>query len=113
MVSIFRNKNYVLFLNIVMESVALATLSSINKLNLIKLYIGYNDKIIDISFMKNLKYLNARGKCGIDQNSIEGLDLIELDVDNNDKIKYIPYMKNLKILSIRNNCGIDQNGINI
>ena len=48
----------VLFLNIVMESAAKATLSSINELNLIKLYIGYNDKIIYISFMKNLKYLN-------------------------------------------------------
>ena len=41
-----------------MESAAKATLSSINELNLIKLYIGYNDKIIYISFMKNLKYTN-------------------------------------------------------
>ena len=82
-------------------------------LNLIEFDTGYNYKIIDTSFMKNLKILDARGICGIDQNGINGLDLIELYVGDNKKIKNVSFMGNLKILSAYGSCGIDQNGINI
>jgi hypothetical protein len=37
-------------------------------LNLIELEVDYNEKITDVSFMKNFKILRARGDCGIDQN---------------------------------------------
>ena len=96
MVSIFRNKTYVLFPNIVMGSIARAILPSIKNLDLIQLDISYNNKIKDISFMKNLKILNAYGNTELDQDSIKNLDLIELDVSYNDKINNIFFMKNLK-----------------
>ena len=55
--------------------------NGIKELDLIELYVDYNEKITDVSFMKNLKILRACDNCGIDQNGIEELDLIELYVD--------------------------------
>jgi hypothetical protein len=37
-------------------------------LNLIRLEVDYNDKITDVSSVKGLKILKARGNSGIDQN---------------------------------------------
>ena len=56
-----------------------------------------NNKITNVSFMKNLKKLDARYGCGIDQNGIIGLDLVELYTIGNNKITDILFMKNLKI----------------
>ena len=83
----------------------------IKTLNLYELDVNDNKKIRDISFMKNLKKLNASDNCGIDQNGIIGLDLIELHVSGNNKIKNISFMKNLKKLNAYGKCGIDQNSI--
>ena len=47
-----------------------------------------NNKIKDISFMKNLKKLCAWDNCGINQNGIKELDLIELDIGCNEKIPF-------------------------
>jgi hypothetical protein len=80
-------------------------------LDLIELYVGKNNKITNVSFMKKLKILDASCDCGIDQHGIDGLDLIELDVNDNKKIINVSFMKNLKILHAAFRCGIDQNGI--
>lgn len=75
----------------------------INHLDLVELIADYNSKIIDVSFMKNLKLLSARGGihfCGIDQKGISGLNLIELDASYNDSIKDVSFMKNLKYLYV-------------
>jgi hypothetical protein len=40
----------------------------IDGLDLIELNVADNKKITNVSFMKNLKILNARSMCGIDQN---------------------------------------------
>jgi hypothetical protein len=55
----------------------------INGLDLIELSVDENSKITNVSFMKNLKILNARGICGIDQYGINGLEIIDLYVCNN------------------------------
>ena len=56
-----------------------------------------NNKITNVSFMRNLKKLDAYGNYSIDQNGIKGLDLVELDVGNNPKITNVLFMKNLKV----------------
>src|SRR5438309_1323301 len=62
--------------------------------------------LTNLSFMKNLKILNAGGYCEIDQNGIDGLDLIELDVGYNLRIANVSFMKNLKKLSANGyDCG--------
>jgi hypothetical protein len=43
---------------------------SINGLDLVKLYAGFNPKITDVSHMKSLNVLNASGNCGINQNGV-------------------------------------------
>src|SRR5271154_3945225 len=62
----------------------------INGLDLIELYADRNEKIKDVSFMTNLK---------------------ELDANCNKKIKNVSFMTNLKKLSAQECCGIDQEGI--
>ena len=77
----------------------------------VKLNAKYSSKITNVSFMKNLKELNAEGYYGINQKSIEGLDLVKLDVSYNSKITNVSFMKNLKEFSARGSCGINQEGI--
>ena len=60
-----------------------------------------NKKITNVSFMKNLKILDASIRCGIGQDGIMGLDLIELNASSNNKITDVSFMKNLKVLSAR------------
>jgi hypothetical protein len=84
--------------------------------NVLSLDASYNSNIKDVSFMKNLKFLDAHGSCGIDQKGIDGLDLIKLNIDNNDNIKNVSFMKNLKVLWASDNrfcgyCKFGQNGI--
>jgi flagellin-specific chaperone FliS len=83
----------------------------INGLNLTELYAFDNITITNVSFMKNLKILDACYTCGIDQLGIDGLDLNEFMAKGNEKIKNVSFMKNLKILHADSNCGIDQEGI--
>ena len=85
--------------------------NGINGSDLIEFDVGNNNKITNVSFMKNLKKLDAYGDCGIDQNGINGLNLVEFDAGNNKKITNVSFMKNLKILDAWSDCGIDQNGI--
>ena len=70
-----------------------------------------NNKITNVSFMKNLKKLDASDDCGIDQSGIKELNLVELNADDNNKITNVSFMKKLKKLNASYNCGIDQNGI--
>ncbi len=86
------------------------SLSQIKYINVAELDVSNNRKITNVSYMKNLKKLNASGNCGIDQKGIEGLDLVELHVSNNRKITNASFMKKLNKL-YASNCGIDQNGI--
>lgn len=80
--------------------------------NVSKLDISSNNQTANISFMKQLKVLNASGlKCKIKQKSINRLDLIELNASNNDKICNVSFMKNLKVLNASGKCGINQKGI--
>ena len=70
-----------------------------------------NRTIKDISWMVNLKILDASDKSRINQIGIKELDLIELNVWNNQKIIDVSWMKNLKILNASNKSGINQIGI--
>src|SRR2546430_1475517 len=70
-----------------------------------------NPYVKDISWMTNLRELDASENCGIDQNGIKGLNLIKLKVYNNPKIQDVSWMTNLRKLDSSWNCGIDQNGI--
>ena len=58
--------------------------------------------------MQNLKVLDIRADCGIDQNGIIGLDLVKLDARNNSKITDVSFMKNLKILHAYGNVGLTE-----
>jgi hypothetical protein len=80
--------------------------------NVITLDVSDDKHVTDVSFMKKLKILKARGDCGIEQNGIDGLDLIGLHVSGNKKITNVSFMKKLKILDASLHCGIDQNGLN-
>jgi hypothetical protein len=62
----------------------------IDGLDLAELYV--HNKIKNVSFMKDLKILDASYFCRIEQNSIVGLDLVELYVHNNIKITNIFFM---------------------
>jgi len=75
----------------------------IQGLDLIELYCTINEKIKDVSFMRNLKILYV-DNCGIDQQGIRGLDLIELHCRRNEKIKDISFMKNLTSWSTSYSC---------
>ena len=79
--------------------------------NVVSLNVSYNNKIKDVSFMNNLKYLNASMYSKVNQNGIKGLDLIELNINNNKNIVNVTFMKGLKILHATSNCGIKQSGI--
>ena len=85
--------------------------NGIRGLDLEVFYANDNKKIIDVSFMKNLKHLSAGCLCGLDQNSIKELDLYQLHVAENNKITDISFMKNLKKVNIRHNVIINQNSI--
>ena len=93
------------------------TQKSINRLNLVKLYICDNDNINDVWHMSNLRVLNICGKCSVTQNGIKNLDLIELYARDNEDIRDVSYMRNLKILYANFNItlddayGIEQNSI--
>ena len=52
--------------------------TSIQKLNLLELYIFRNSRITDLNFMTSLKIL-ASGNSGITQSSIQNLNLLELN----------------------------------
>ncbi len=52
-------------------------------LNLIILSVSSNNKITDVSFMKNLKILYAGGTSGIDRNSIRKLKLDKIITSGN------------------------------
>ena len=67
--------------------------NGILKLDLEELDAYDNTKIYDVSFMKNLKILNAGGNCIIGQDSISNLNLIQLNVCNNPKIINVTFMK--------------------
>ena len=76
----------------------LSATHGIEGLDLINLHVSDNNKIKNVSFMKNLYSLYAGNNCGIDQNGIKNLDLVELDASDNNKIKNVSFMKNLVIL---------------
>lgn len=88
--------------------------------DLIELDAHRNPNINDVSFMKNLKILNASydhedkygdRTCGINQNGIKGLDLIELNAYQNVRIFDVSFMRNLRRLNIGGPCGVNQKGI--
>jgi hypothetical protein len=79
--------------------------------NISSLDVYNNRDITNVSFLKQLKILNASFDCGIDQNGIDGLDLVNLDAELNKKIVNVSFMKHLKILNASIKCGIDQSGI--
>ena len=70
----------------------------INGLDLIKLNAFNNSQIRYVSWMKNLKELDASYESGINQLGIKRLDLNKLDVCNNPQIIDVSFMKNLKEL---------------
>jgi hypothetical protein len=82
----------------------------IDGLDLRELVVNFNEKITNVSFMKNLKKLDASFNCGIDQNGVDKLDLMELNIAGNKKITNVSFMKNLKKINASFNCGIDQDG---
>lgn len=61
--------------------------------------------------MSKLKFLDASGTCGINDNGILGLNLKKLYVGNNPNITNVSRMTNLKILRANGNCGINNKGI--
>lgn len=82
--------------------------NSIRNLNLVKLKASGNDKIKNVSFMTNLKILEATN-CGIGQKGIKNLNLLK--AANNGKIIDVSFMTNLQKLDISDDCGVDQKGI--
>ena len=48
-----------------------------------------NRKITKVNHMTNLRKLDARGECGIDDKGLEGLNLYKLNAHNNKKITKI------------------------
>jgi F-box domain len=71
----------------------------------------YNPKITNISYMTNLKKLDARGDCGIGDQGIQNLNVVELNAFSNPKITNINHMTNLKKLDASWGCGIGDQGI--
>lgn len=70
----------------------------------------FNKNITNISFLTNLKELNASSECNISQNSVDKLHLTKLRIWSNNKITNISFMKSLKELDI-SNCNISQKDI--
>lgn len=77
----------------------------------VKLNACNNSKITNVSHMKSLKKLNARGDCGIDDEGIANLDLVKFNARHNSKITNVSFMKSLKILDASSHCGINNEGI--
>ena len=67
----------------------------------IKIIALKKNPIWNISFLQNLKVLQAQSSSGITQNDIRNLDLTELDANNNSEINDVSFMKNLKVLRAR------------
>lgn len=80
-------------------------------LNLTELHISGNSSITDVSFMTNLKVLDASGICGIKQEGMMALNLTELNVAGNSSITDVSFMTNLRVLNASHDCGIQQKGI--
>jgi hypothetical protein len=70
-----------------------------------------NSTTTDVSWMTNLKVLNAGGSCGITQTGITGLNLVQLYAHDNSTITDVSWMTNLKVLNAGGYCGITQTGI--
>ena len=89
------------------------TQTGISRFNLTELDAYNNKNINDLSFMKNLKKLNASGfSWSIHQNVINGLDLVKLIVCDNEHIRNVSFMKNLKYLNAGGrHCVLGQKGI--
>ena len=84
----------------------------IQGLNLFKLNAHDNTKITNVSFMTNLKILDASGTCGINQIGILGLNLWNLNVQDNEKINDVTFMTKLRLLNAHGEkCGIGDEGI--
>ena len=67
---------------------------------MVKLNAKSNTQIKDVSFMRNLKVLDASCGCGIGHDGIVGLDLVELNMSRNTYITKISFMPSLKILHL-------------
>lgn len=78
--------------------------------DLTELYIPHNTYITDISFMTNLKILNANSSV-IRQMGIRGLNLIKLNISYNDYITDVSFMTNLKKLIARGSSALTSKGI--
>ena len=66
-----------------------------------KLNAWNNPKITKISYLKNLKILNASDNSGINDESLIGLDLVELNVNDNPKITKINSLEKFKNIKCR------------
>lgn len=74
----------------------------INKLNLYD-----NVNVNDISFLKNITYLNISGSCSISQDHISHLtNLRILDISNNVKVNKLDMFQKLETLKINGICNI-------
>lgn len=78
--------------------------------NLEQLDVDYNYNITDINHMTNLTRLDARGHCGINNDSIVKFNLKHLDVFWNKKVTDIKHMTNITRL-YPTGSGIDENDI--
>ena len=70
-----------------------------------------NSKITNISYLKNLKILDASWYSGINDESLIGLDLIKLNVWGNPNITKISHLKNLKKLDAGYDSGINDESL--
>ena len=97
--------------NIILKKLTTKILKQKIFMGVTKLNASDNKLITGMFFMKKLKKLCVKEKCGIDQNCINGLNLIELDAYNNNKIINVSFMSSLQKLQAGGTCGIDQNGV--
>jgi uncharacterized protein YkvS len=114
---IFNKKLYVEEIDYVMN-IKYVTTNTLKKTILRKAFVldcRHNFAVHDVSFMKSLQILDARGSsCGVDQYTIDrlsGLNIIELYCDENPKIIDVTCLKTLKVLSV-SDCMVGQKGIN-
>ena len=70
-----------------------------------------NNKITNISHLKNLKKLDVKFNNKIDHKSLSGINLVELKVRNNFNIKDVSFMKSLRKLNVAGLCDINQDSI--
>jgi len=89
--------------------------SGIRHLDLVRLDVSHNQKIVNLNWMKSLKYLYANGNC-LTNDGIACLELEKLNIECNPNITDISFLTSLKCLSIRNiaqnnACGITSAGL--